>query len=244
GERPARRGGPGGRPGGVPRGGGPPRGRARGAPGGGPGPPAACGRSGPQSRSGGRFRSRGTGPTRPSRGTSGRRREKAPTSPPRISSAGGAGKSPAAGSPAARAGERARSSRSSRRLRWPGRPRKSRRSTGNSQQGHQTASVDCRLSTVDSSNQVNDREQDDPHEIDEVPVEAQRLDPLVARLGVLAEESLAGDEGHAHDPAEDVEPVKAGRREENRPEERDVRVEALVDELPELAPLVLDEVRR
>ncbi len=40
------------------------------------------------------------------------------------------------------------------------------------------------------SNQVDDREQHDPHEIDEVPVEAERLDPLVVRLRVLAEQAL------------------------------------------------------
>src|SRR6187397_1238908 len=39
--------------------------------------------------------------------------------------------------------------------------------------------------------EVHDREQQDPHEVDEVPVQAQCLDPEVVLLGVLAEEQLA-----------------------------------------------------
>src|SRR5881409_3095704 len=87
------------------------------------------------------------------------------------------------------------------------------------------------------SEQVNDREQDDPDEIDEVPVEPDRLDPLVMSLRVLAEKRLAGDERHAEDAAEDVEAVKAGRRVEDRAEERDVGVEARMEQVPILVGL-------
>ena len=93
------------------------------------------------------------------------------------------------------------------------------------------------------SNQVDDREEHDPHEVDEVPVEADRLDPLVARLRVLPEEGLPRDEGHADDAAEDVEAVEARRREEDRAEEADVRVEVLVEELPVLDGLDREEDR-
>src|SRR5580693_3597420 len=46
-------------------------------------------------------------------------------------------------------------------------------------------------------NQINDREQNDPDQIDEMPVETDRLDPLVAGLGVLAQKRFSRHEGHA-----------------------------------------------
>src|SRR5262245_33180459 len=88
-----------------------------------------------------------------------------------------------------------------------------------------------------ASEEIDDREENDPHQVHEVPVEADRLDPLVALLRVLAEKGLAGHEGHADDAAEDVEAVEAGRREEHGAEEGDVRVEPLVQQLPVLDDL-------
>src|SRR5262249_45290617 len=46
-----------------------------------------------------------------------------------------------------------------------------------------------------ASEQIDDREQDDPHQVDEVPVETQCLDALVVLRRVLSEEGLPGAEG-------------------------------------------------
>src|SRR5450759_1867492 len=94
-----------------------------------------------------------------------------------------------------------------------------------------------------ASNQIDDREEHDPHEVHEVPVEADCLDSLVAGLRVLSEEGLPGDERDADDAAEDVKTVEPGRREEDRAEEADVRIEPLVEELPVLDGLDREEDR-
>src|SRR5262245_59194308 len=87
--------------------------------------------------------------------------------------------------------------------------------------------------------EIDDREQQDPHEVDEVPVETERLDAEVVRRRVLAEERLARAPRDAHDAAEDVEAVETGHRVEGRAEERHVRIEALVQQVP-----VLDDLHR
>src|ERR1051326_3604258 len=69
------------------------------------------------------------------------------------------------------------------------------------------------------SDQIDDREKDDPHEIDEMPVEPDVLDPLMIVLRVLPAESLDRHERHADHPAEDVKSVESRRREEDRAEE-------------------------
>src|SRR5215471_17605838 len=96
---------------------------------------------------------------------------------------------------------------------------------------------------TDNSDQLDDREQNDPDEVDEVPVEAERLDTLVMFFRELAEEGLARHVSHAHDAAEDVESVEARRREEDGAEQRYMRVEALMQQLVVLDPLNRDEDR-
>src|SRR6202162_3953606 len=93
------------------------------------------------------------------------------------------------------------------------------------------------------SDQVDDREKHDPHQVYEVPVEADRFDPLVVRLRVFSEEGLSRDERDADDAAEDVEAMETGRREEDGAEKADVRVKPLVEELPVLDGLDREEDR-
>src|SRR5260370_35006665 len=66
-----------------------------------------------------------------------------------------------------------------------------------------------------SSDEVDDGKQDDPHEINEVPVEADRLDAAVVVLRVFPWEHLGQVQvDHRHDAAGDVEAVEPGHREE------------------------------
>src|SRR3970282_1341526 len=44
-------------------------------------------------------------------------------------------------------------------------------------------SVCVSIAISEASNQIHDREQEDPHDVDEVPIEADELDGLVVRLG-------------------------------------------------------------
>src|SRR5256886_2083813 len=103
------------------------------------------------------------------------------------------------------------------------------------------------------SNEVDDREQDDPHQVDEVPVQAHRLDPPVALLRVLARQRFRQVQvGHRDHAARDVEAVEPSHREERGPVQTHRRGGqlSLRDQLRQLASLahaarheaVLDQV--
>ena len=74
------------------------------------------------------------------------------------------------------------------------------------------------------SEQVDDREQDDPHQVDEVPVQTGQLDRSVVVRRIGAEEDdrmkMTDEQDHA---AGDVRPVEAGHREEAGGEQADAR---------------------
>src|SRR2546427_375828 len=81
---------------------------------------------------------------------------------------------------------------------------------------------------IGSSDQIHDREQEDPHDVDEVPVQADELDALVAllrepvllpRLDVQVRE--------ADHPAHHVGPVEPRLHVERRPERREVGPEGV-----------------
>src|SRR5579875_21339 len=84
--------------------------------------------------------------------------------------------------------------------------------------------------------EVDEREHEDPDEVDEVPVEGGDLDLAVVLGGVLAEERADENRPQVHDAREDVHAVEAGEDEEGGAEE------ILADRLPlvkdELVPLV------
>src|SRR5579884_2318032 len=65
----------------------------------------------------------------------------------------------------------------------------------------------------DPLEEVEHREQEDPHQIDEVPVQSGVFDPVGELLGILAPQLRAGaDEVRHHDhPAHDVQPVQPGQ---------------------------------
>src|SRR5579884_3292060 len=84
--------------------------------------------------------------------------------------------------------------------------------------------------------EVDEREDEDPDQVHEVPVEGGDLDLAVALGGVLAEERADENRAEVHDAREDVQPVEAREDEEGGAEE------ILADRLPlvedELVPLV------
>src|SRR3989442_1438923 len=69
------------------------------------------------------------------------------------------------------------------------------------------------------SDQVDEREDQDPDEIHEVPVEPEDLDRVVVGLGELALGAEHGHDREIDDPARDVQAVEARQREEGGPEE-------------------------
>src|SRR5581483_2021224 len=81
--------------------------------------------------------------------------------------------------------------------------------------------------------QIDEREHENPDEIDEVPVERDDLDRVAVVRRVRALERAHEDAGEVHDAREDVAAVEAGQDEERRTEV------VLGDRLP----LVDDEVR-
>ena len=78
--------------------------------------------------------------------------------------------------------------------------------------------------------QVDEGEDDDPHDVDEVPVETDQLDDL----GLVAGDAAArddADQGHQHDDADgDVHTVEAGEGVEARAEQAGGEAEALAVE--------------
>src|SRR6516164_11060664 len=71
-----------------------------------------------------------------------------------------------------------------------------------------------------SSDQIDEGEDQDPHQVDEVPEQPGDLDVVRARVrpvGVLAHRGLDRDHRQVGHAREHVEPVKAGRDEEGRP---------------------------
>src|SRR5579871_1093154 len=80
--------------------------------------------------------------------------------------------------------------------------------------------------------EVDEGEDEDPDEIDEVPVEGGDLDLAVALRRVLAEEAAREDHAQVHDPREHVHPVEPGEDEKGGAEEV----------LPNRLPLVEDEL--
>src|SRR5690348_5169572 len=114
----------------------------------------------------------------------------------------------------------------------------------------------CASAMICLSPQVEQREDEDPHQVDEVPVEAGDLDDLPAALARSEEALLAGVEiaapdlaGHQYEedhPDGDVGAVEAGDHEEHRAELRRPpgvlpRADAFGDQLGPLERLHADE---
>src|SRR5437870_13543418 len=92
-------------------------------------------------------------------------------------------------------------------------------------------------------NQVNNREQDDPNEIDEVPIQPDDLDATVIGLRVLPAERFQRHVDHADHAHRDVEAVEARHRVERRAVEPFTRHEAFLDEMRVFVNLNADEAR-
>ena len=91
--------------------------------------------------------------------------------------------------------------------------------------------------------QVDEGEDDDPHDVDEVPVQTDQLDDLGLVAGDLAPRS-DDHQRQQHDDADgDVDAVEAGERVEARAEQVRGEAEALVVEGGELVDLAADERR-
>src|SRR6056297_365164 len=94
---------------------------------------------------------------------------------------------------------------------------------------------------VSGRDQVDEREDEDPHDVDEVPVQADHLDGLrlVARDAIRSDHR---DECDQHDDADrHVDAVEAGQRVEAGGEEAVGEAEALAVEARELVDLAGDE---
>src|SRR5580700_5798086 len=98
------------------------------------------------------------------------------------------------------------------------------------------------LMALDVLEEVDGREDDDPDDVDEVPVEAHHLDIDRLLLGQPAREGVDQHPGEPDDADQHVEPVGAREREERRPEDavRDRQV-LLVHEVVELEDLAPEE---
>src|SRR4051812_32342155 len=77
-----------------------------------------------------------------------------------------------------------------------------------------------------ASDDVDGCVDDDPHHVDEVPVDPGDLDAVVVVRGVVAAEGTDGGEGEQRQADEDVRAVEAGEGEEDRAEGAVVRGEA------------------
>ena len=73
--------------------------------------------------------------------------------------------------------------------------------------------------------QVQQREQEDPDNIDKVPVHRGSFNRLMMLRGELAPHGADQDDGHEHTPTEDVGPVEAGQRVEGGAKHRVARPE-------------------
>src|SRR5512133_1375500 len=89
-----------------------------------------------------------------------------------------------------------------------------------------------------SRHEVDEGEDEDPHEVDEAPVEAQQLDLV---RGGAAAEVLREDGGDVDDADEDVEPVEPGDDVERAGPDRPPEHEPLADEPAPLARLSGEE---
>src|SRR6516164_10956673 len=85
---------------------------------------------------------------------------------------------------------------------------------------------------IRSSDEIHEREDEDPDEIDEVPVQRGDLDLVVVVGRVLAERRAPENGAQVADAGEDVHPVEAGQDEERGSEEV----------LPDRLALVEDEL--
>src|SRR5262249_35679719 len=85
--------------------------------------------------------------------------------------------------------------------------------------------------------QVDRREDEDPHDVDEVPVQTGDLDALRIRLGQPALRGAAPQDQQPDDAHRHVRAVQPGEREERRPEHVGRKGEALSVELGELEDL-------
>src|SRR2546425_2507415 len=90
----------------------------------------------------------------------------------------------------------------------------------------------CPVASMRTSEEVERREEEDPDQVDEVPVEARVLDPVGEMLGIgLPHPAAPGEqEGVDDDPADDVQTVQSGEQKVNG-EEVVVRGEVVVVEL-------------
>src|SRR5580700_10314655 len=98
------------------------------------------------------------------------------------------------------------------------------------------------LMALDVLEQVDGREDHDPDDVDEVPVEAHHLDVDRLLLRQPARERVEEHAGEPDDADQHVEAVRPRQREERRAEDavRDRQV-LLVDEVPELEHLAAEE---
>src|SRR5580704_922887 len=78
------------------------------------------------------------------------------------------------------------------------------------------------LEKVVPLNQVNEREDQDPNQVDEMPVQSRDLDEVRLRLRQLAGHAANQQHCVVHDAAENVTTVKAGEDEERRVEQIDL----------------------
>src|SRR2546423_1540162 len=90
----------------------------------------------------------------------------------------------------------------------------------------------CEAASMDTSEEVERGEEEDPHQVDEVPVEAGVLDTVGEVLGIGVPHLRPRGEQEAVDdhPADDVQPVQASEGEVDG-EEVVVRGEVVVVEL-------------
>src|SRR5688500_383081 len=97
--------------------------------------------------------------------------------------------------------------------------------------------------TAARRNQVDDREDDDPHDVDEVPVQTDELDlacPLRCRLQTTRPREP--DQCQQHQDADGhVRSMEPGHHEEARAEGRRRKLQAFIDERRELVDLTTDE---
>src|SRR5271156_4990632 len=78
------------------------------------------------------------------------------------------------------------------------------------------------LEKVVPLNQVNERENQDPDQVDEMPVQSRDFDQVGLRLRQLAGHAANQQHAVVHDAAENVTAVKAGQDEERRVEQVDL----------------------
>src|SRR5216117_3000726 len=90
--------------------------------------------------------------------------------------------------------------------------------------------------------EIDDAEDDDPHRVDEVPVEAHRL-PRHRTHRPRATETRAEERRKRDEAGEDVNTVQAGEREERRTEECAPRTDAPAEKARVLAALPCEEDR-